>query len=201
MNFRVLLASSFAILALSATAQERGYRGFIDITYNKEATFSQEYEYSGNKKKDLNKIEMTYSNGYQFNKYFYLGAGIGLSFPTDRDNTFIPVFIDTRFYLDGSKFTPYFSLRGGYEMCKSGNYLFNESKTYSYEDKPFINPSFGVRYRFHKKLAVNANIGYQFKKESEYFESQQYGGSSYYTSKRNKIHNYNAITARVGFEF
>jgi long-subunit fatty acid transport protein len=199
MNFRILLASSFAIFALSAAAQDRGYRGFIDITYNKEVTFYEEY--SGDNKKDLNKIEMTYSNGYQFNKHFYLGAGIGFSFPTDRDNTFIPVFIDTRFYLDGSKFTPYFSLRGGYEMCKSGNYLFSASKTYSYKDNPFINPSFGVRYRFHKKLAVNANIGYQFKKEPEYIESLQYGGTSYYTSKTHKIHNYNAINARVGFEF
>jgi hypothetical protein len=199
MNFRLLLASSFAILALSAAAQERGYRGFIDITYNKEVNFYEEY--SGDNKKDLNKIEMTYSNGYQFNKHFYLGAGIGLSFPADRDNTFIPVFIDTRFYLDGSNFTPYFSLRGGYEMCKSGNYLFKTSNTYSYKDNPFINPSFGVRYRFHKKLAVNANIGYQYKKEPEYIQSQQYSGNGYHTFTTYKTNNYSAINARVGFEF
>jgi len=63
---------------------------------------------------------------YSFNKHIALGAGLGVEF---LEETYIPVVADIRYYLRGSRFSPFVFLQSGYSISsdKSANqYVIND---------------------------------------------------------------------------
>jgi hypothetical protein len=104
---------------------------------------------------------MNVIRGYQFNRYLFLGLGVGLDayrgiadsdnadlFSTDQStgtaasaNYFLPIFVDFRFYLRKSKTTFFIFVDAGYSPYLGGNYENiqinpNATISFSYYGKP-----------------------------------------------------------------
>ena len=119
---------------------------------------------------------MTTSHGYQFNPYFFIGAGTGLCYWTDPEEFGVPVFIDLRTDIPTeSKISPFVDLKLGTDA--------STSKFCHYG-----NLAIGCRIALVKQLAFNVSLGYQFQK--------------YEAGKKHKeTFTTNGISIKAGIEF
>lgn len=101
----LMFALLFPIVTL---AQESRGKGVVDFRYE-----------NGFYKLKLNKLGLSYGYGYQFGRFFYLGARVGIVSPLDGERIFIPLFADGRVYLMKGSISPFLSVRGGYDFLKN----------------------------------------------------------------------------------
>ena len=92
-------------------------------------------------------IGVTSVNGYQVNKNFLLGAGLGFTFY--ESGLLVPLFLDFRFTFEVSQLAPY--------LFADGGLLLNFADLNS--TKLFINPGFGIRYTATRNFAINFGAG------------------------------------------
>lgn len=144
---------------------KRGYRGFVDLGYT-----------IGVGENKLGRVDITTSHGYQFNPYFFIGAGVGLCYWTEPEELGVPVFIDFRTDIPtGSKISPFVDLKLGTDaatqkFCHYGNF------------------AIGCRIALVKQLAFNVSLGYQFQK----YEAGTIKKATFTT---------NGISIKAGIEF
>ncbi len=127
---------------------KKGYKGFLEIGGTAGITT---YQHASQTLVATGGILTTH--GYQCSSYFFIGAGLGLSY-VHEDNSYdypfiLPIFIEMRLNLrnpNHKKNTPYFGLRGGLDLA----YIY----------RPYLNLFWGYRWPVGKS-AVNLNIGYE----------------------------------------
>lgn len=90
---------------------------------------------------------LTTLHGYQLNKEFLVAAGTGVYFY--NGGTLFPIFLDLRYRVYISQFTPYVFGDGGFLLDFSGKK----------NTRVFVNPGFGCSYTINPKLAVNLGTG------------------------------------------
>ncbi len=112
-------------------------------------------------------------NGVHITKQLGVGLGFGLEFPT---GSYMPIVLDTRYYLRDESFSPYFSFSGGYALPldDDGYYNYNysvSSSVWDEEDYNFtakggwlLNPGFGFRHLFGENFGVIFQVGYRFQR-------------------------------------
>jgi hypothetical protein len=86
--------------------------------------------------------------GYQINKNFIVGAGVGVSFY--ESGLLVPLFLDFRFAYNVGQLTPY--------VFADGGLLLNVADLNT--TKLFINPGVGARYTLGKKVGINFGAGF-----------------------------------------
>ena len=104
------------------------------------------------------------SHGYQFNPYFFLGAGIGVDYHFDWETVFMPIFANARAYFIDGKISPFMDVKIGYSPVDESGLYFS--------------PSVGVSFGTSKKCAVNLSIGYNLQRAEMYYYSYYYSFSS-----------------------
>lgn len=120
-----ILLVSVLLFSFNCSAQSissGNYKGYVDAGYS---IGIGDYEFG--------RVEINTSHGYQFNPYFFLGAGVGLHFmpsyetsgmdiPLDvRDSKVdIPVFANIRSHFSKGKFAPFADLKGGTYITNGG---------------------------------------------------------------------------------
>lgn len=125
----------------------RGYRGFIDVA----DTFGTD-EWASNRS------ELATVHGYQFNQYFFVGAGVGVHYYYGDEFVEVPIFANLRVDFLKTRITPYFDVRVGYAVLDdTGLYL---------------SPSVGSRFRLGTWGALNAGLGYT----AQFLECENVGG-------------------------
>lgn len=148
-----------------------GYRGFIDLGYT-----------VGIGDWGIGRLEATTSHGYQFNPYFFLGAGSGVHYYcTDGvDDLVVPIFLDIRGNFTKGAIVPFAGIKAGYSFIA----------TESFEDfGAYLAPAIGVKFMMSEKSAFNLSLGYTF----QFAEIYYYGYSS--------SENTGGISIKLGFEF
>jgi hypothetical protein len=190
-KFLMAIAAIMATVSMNAqNTSANCYRGFADVAYS---IGIGDYEFG--------RFEINTSHGYQFNPYFYLGAGMGFHFmseyktkdmdiPLDvRDSKVdIPIFANARVNFTKGKIAPFIDMKAGMFVTNSGGL--------------YLNPSAGVRIAFNEKQAINVSVGYSYEKLGK-FETFGRFTSNYsmdYT-RYEKEYNTEAITIKAGFEF
>lgn len=171
----ILLFAAFVVFALNGYAQNHGYKGYVDAGYS---IGIGDYEFG--------RIEVNTSHGYQFNPYFFLGAGTGVHFMSSyetiidvRDSKVdIPVFANIRCNFSKKKISPFIDFKGGTFVTNNGGL--------------YLNGSVGCRFALNESQAVNIAIGYALEKLE--FENVNYK-IPYSTNDTE------AITLKIGFEF
>lgn len=152
--------------------REKGYKWFIDAgaavgvgTYGNGA------------------VTMSTTHGYQFNPYFYAGAGLALEYHTGWEKVFVPIYINGRVNFMTSRVTPFFDMKLGYSAFDGSGF--------------YMSPSAGVTISFSQKLALNVGLGYNM----QMAEFQSLGGYSgrYYRVMSNEV--IGGIIFKVGIEF
>ena len=86
-------------------------------------------------------------HGYQVNKSFLVAGGAGVSFY--NGGALLPLFLDLRYRVYISQWTPYIFGDGGFMLDISGKH----------DTRLFINPGICVSYTFSGKVAVNLATG------------------------------------------
>ncbi len=135
------------ITDISANEPSKGYRWFVDLS--SEALFKKKYS---------NDRDIVYSNsgitttlGYQFNRNFFLGGGIGIDVVTSNYDWFslglsLPVYASGRADWRLGKVPLFADLRVGTFLKANSNNL-------------FINPSIGYHCSWGRKVSLNIGVG------------------------------------------
>lgn len=121
--------------------ETNGYKGFLELGY----TFG-----TGDYGEDELEINGTY--GYQFNPYFFLGAGTGVHFYFDSSKVALPIYADLRANFIKSSITPFVGIKIGYSPFDLQGF--------------YLNPNAGVRFALDSKAlkALNVSMGYSMQK-------------------------------------
>ncbi len=166
---------------------KKGYKGFVDFGGSL-GVFDYDIAAS---------VGVFTSHGYQCSSYFFIGAGLGLSYIYDWSDGYpveLPLFAEMRVNLRNPNYkknTPYLGLRGGVDLANI---------------TPYLNLFWGYRWP-RKSTALNLNVGYELRLRyyDEYYYSgyydyygDYYGGYSYSTSYAEFSH---SLSIRFGIEF
>lgn len=157
-----------------------GYKGFVDLGYSIGV---------GESYKRVDRLEFSTSHGYQFNPYFYLGAGAGLNYFHDAEIVSVPLFANPRLNLPtNGPVSPFIDLKIGYTVSE-------------YVKGFYLAPSVGLRFDLKDNKALNFTVGYTMQKVrgTYYYYYDSYYGS-YYDEYSSNV-NAGAITLKLGFEF
>ena len=121
------------------TYDKTGYKGFIDFG-----------GVIGIGNRGDGAIAVSTTHGYQFNPYFFFGAGIGIEYHMNWETFFIPVFADIKTYFLNKNISPFLGLKAGYSV---------------YDGKGcYINPHIGVTLSSSPRFGMNLTIGYNMQK-------------------------------------
>ena len=143
------------------SGNETGYKGFwIELGYT-----------IGVGDWGIDRLELSTSHGYQFNPYFYLGAGIAANYYFDAEVIGMPIFAHLRSNILNNSISPYIDFRIGYSPLKDVQGL-------------YLTPSIGCKIK-----SFNVSVGYVMQKAKYYY--YDYEGSE----------NCGGINLKVGFEF
>lgn len=148
-----------------------GYRGFVDLGYSIGV---------GDYKAD--RLEFSTSHGYQFNPYFYLGAGAALNYFHDGDVASVPLFANPRLDFSTGQISPFIDLKVGYTVSE-------------YVEGFYLSPSIGARFNLQNNKGINLSLGYTMQKVEAYYYDYY---SSYYNSSNVNV---GAITLKLGLDF
>lgn len=118
------------------------------------------------------------SHGYQFNPYFFLGAGMGVEYFFDYETVVVPIFANARGYFMDRKTSPFIDVKIGYSPVGDIQGI-------------YFSPSIGVSIGVSKKCAVSISIGYNMQQ----VELWDYGSPVYLEEL---IH---GLSFKAGFEF
>lgn len=119
---------------------------------------------------------------YQFDTHLAAGAGLGIDF---LEETYIPIVADCRYYLRGTRFSPFVYAQAGYAIATQKDADQNVISThYSIWPWPYpepdevkpqggvlLNSGFGVRHMFHNEFGVEISFAYRFQRLGYKFES------------------------------
>lgn len=95
----------------------RGYKAFYEAGYEFcESSYKGSWGHLEPFSSKCDKFSFATSHGFQFNNFFYLGAGIGLDYYTrpELKKVSIPLFVDARVNFLNKRFSPFFDCRFGY---------------------------------------------------------------------------------------
>jgi hypothetical protein len=139
------------------------------------------------------------TNGFHITEQLSLGLGIGVEFPS---GSYMPIVLDTRYYVRATGFSPFFSLYGGYALVLDDDgtngygSVFDSSWPYQYY-QPYqakggwlLNPGFGIRNMFGKNFGIVFSVGYRVQRL--YFAA---------ADQRKLMVDYNRLSVKIGIIF
>lgn len=193
----LLFATILTSVNASALQPQKGYRGFFDANMTVVPNIGF---IAGNPGDSEVFLGFTTSHGYQFNRWLYVGGGVGLEHNLNwHDNhhnhatdtrMLIPIFAEARADAKWGRFTPFLSLRLGANAADHGGIYFS--------------PTVGYRFNWGRRSAINLALGMTLFGRRitypEYIFAPDGGlvptGNSYsYTGHFAKV------AVRIGFEF
>ena len=176
------------------------YKGFVEAGYSHTLG-----KYNG----DF--VEISTSQGYQYNNWFYMGAGLGLDFLMTKKNSdwgvttdpaqlkdiattapMLPLFADFRFLIAGNTTMSFFlDLKVGCSFLLSNKYVAIGNGYLTNREYFFLDPSIGFRIPVNqKKPKQGFDFGVKYKLLT----------SNYWYNSNNNI-TLQSIGAFVGFEW
>lgn len=130
-----------------------GYKGFVDFGYIFDLDNCR-----------ADRLELTTSHGYQFNPYFYLGAGVGIDYYTDASLFAVPIFANIRITPLKRRVTPYIDAKIGYSTIDVEGLYFT--------------PTVGCRIGLSESAGLNIGLGYSLQQSDVLYYYYDYGYSS-----------------------
>lgn len=171
------------IAKLIARNTMRGYHGFVELGmgvnlhgFEVEDKFQNVFDYSNGFG-----AEVLTTHGFQFNNYFFLGGGVGISECTET-NLMVPIFADMRINILNRRISPVIDIKGGYAV---GNH-----------DGGYVALNAGVRFG----LKNNLNSAIYLMAEISYIgDSNQRGFLKEHMNDKNL--ECERLALKIGYEF
>lgn len=139
------------------------------------------------------------TNGYHLTEQLSLGLGVGVEFIS---GSYMPIVLDTRYYVRSTSFSPFFSFYGGYSLALdddgSNSYGYATDAMWPYQTyQPYqakggwlLNPGFGIRKMFSDNFGIIFAAGYRIQRL--YFASED---------QRRLLAGYNRLSIKIGITF
>lgn len=164
-----------------------GFHQMVEIGYGIDVSGRERYDGK------LGRVEISMVEGYQFNPYFFAGAGAMLNIFTNSSEFedkptgwSVPVFGAFRLSIPTeSAVTPFFDARIGYSVGDISGFYFS--------------PAVGVRYAISRKTGINFSIGYELQK-APYGYKYDWDDDGY-KIKNWEYMNAGAVTLKLGIDF
>lgn len=152
----ILLLLLVSSLSVSAQKKEpkRGYRGFFDIEAavsswkiadNYHITEDGGQIFDNVHRRSFYDVVYSTSHGYQFNRHFFLGAGLAIGGNDFYDMWLLRSFLHIRTDQTFGRFTPFAELRTGISTENFGCFYFS--------------PTIGYRFNFGYRTNLNIGLG------------------------------------------
>lgn len=119
---------------------------------------------------------------YQFDEHIAAGLGLGVDF---LEETYLPLVVDFRYYLRGTRFSPFVFTQAGYSIPtdKEASWdIINDY--YSIWPGPYpqpedveprggfqLNPGFGIRHMFHSEFGLEISFSYRYQRLNYQYSS------------------------------
>lgn len=123
----------------------RGFRCYIDAGYIFRLEKYGEWELFGTHRYE--KSSNLFSNitaGYQFNNFFFLGAGTGVAYLTNTNKIGMPFFGNARVNILNRRYSPFLEVKMG--------------KVVGFDNDLYTSGSIGVRMMLKNKKAINFGV-------------------------------------------
>lgn len=159
-------------------APDKGFRILFDLGYSLNTR-----KFVNAKSSQLNRIEVSFSAGNQFNDLFYLGVGVGVNYFNGASLASYPVYIHPRFHFDTNR-------KMGYLIDTKIGYALGE------EDLKGLYTFTGFGLRFAQRSGGGLNLIAGFTNYS--VNGFLIKDGNYW--KESKV-NLGALTFKVGFDF
>lgn len=192
------LANQATSMIQTAIQGGMNYRGTVDVSY-----------INGLGGKQANFLEISTTQGFKYNSWFFMGLGAGIDYmhtsvnanpymPDTHEFTqsaaMVPLFTDFRFNIGNQQSTnAFFDVKIGAAFYVSNNYILVGDGYINSSESFYLKPSFGVRIPIsskNQKQAVNVGISYQLLTNSYWYNpGQRYSATL------------NGLGATVGFEW
>ena len=151
----IVLLTLFIVGFVSAISAKESFKTKVPVlTFNPEPGYITINEFTGgfglvvtSTPYSKGFFGFTTLHGYQVNKTLVVSLGTGLNFY--NDGVLMPLFLDLRYRIYVSRFTPY--------VFGEGGFLFDYSA--KKDTRVFISPGAGVSYTIKRNLAVNLGTG------------------------------------------
>lgn len=88
-----------------------------------------------------------------------VGLGAGLEF---LNHTLLPVYIDTRYYVNKHFYSPYLFIQGGVTLPLDNEYNIEWNTTYKAKPGYMINPGIGILFPMNEKTALSISFSYRY---------------------------------------
>ena len=167
------------IAKLIARNTMRGYHGFVDLGMG--VTLHDFDGFAGDSKSQGFGIDILTSHGFQFNNFFFLGGGAGITECTET-NIMVPIFANMRINILNRRISPVIDIKGGYAV---GDH-----------DGAYISANIGVRIGLKKRVK---SAMYVMAEMSYIGDSDQVGFIE--ESLNNKDLQCERFMLRIGYEF
>lgn len=119
---------------------------------------------------------------YQFDEHIAAGLGLGIDF---LEETYLPLVVDFRYYMRGTRFSPFVFAQTGYSIptdkTASQDIIYDH---YSIWPDPYpqpedveaqggfqLNPGFGIRHMFHREFGLEISFSYRYQRLNYQYSS------------------------------
>lgn len=167
------------VAKLIARNTMRGYHGFVELGMG--VTMHNFDGFASDSKSHGFGIDVLTTHGFQFNNFFFLGGGAGITECTET-NIMVPIFANMRINILNRRISPVIDIKGGYAV---GDH-----------DGAYISANIGVRIGLKKRVK---SAMYVMAEMSYIGDSDQVGFIE--ESLNNKDLQCERFMLRVGYEF
>ena len=154
----------------------KGYKGFVDAAYIEDVS-----DYNASK------VELSTTHGYQFNNYFFVGAGVALNYYTDADIIAAPIYANFRANFINKRITPFADVKSGYSIGDV--------------EGVYASIGVGVRFSLKGKKALNLALVYNYQDYDTTVDYSYSYGNYYHHSSWDETLGLQGVGVRFGFEF
>jgi len=130
------------------------------------------------------------SMGYQWNKWYGLGVGIGFE-NLYFDHSNIPIFIESKGYLNKKRISPYYNVALGYDFATSAD-------AYSVKGNIYFHPALGLKFGINSSFDFLFDVGLRIQNTTRNYEYPNWDGT---TLNYSESWTYKRIALRFGIKF
>lgn len=187
--FSLLAALILAAFCAGARQPEQGYRGFVEssnsVRRERYGIIVPDFSY----KETEFRTGLSTSHGYQFNPWLFVGAGVEYQRAIEQGTDYLAPFAHVRTDQLFGRFSPFASLRLGYNLTNDGGIYFS--------------PEIGYRFNWGRKVGLNVGAGLTLEGYKLYMFDAAIAPDGYLTAYKawteRRCHVY--FTFRVGIDF
>lgn len=141
-------------------------------------------------------LSVTTVNGYQVNRFFRIGGGVGVTHYADYSHTFFPLFARVSGDMIKCRITPIYFADAGYAFLVEKDAYYNNTEELSSSGGLMLHTGVGIKFYTAHKASFSLTAGFSLQKSEREYQ-YNWSDGNHYREKRD----YRRITFGLGINF